>query len=108
MGWACVIAETSAICHVVGIDFAIAGANAVAGGNKQRRIIRERSGGHAVYAIRCHTCALESIATLKLKGYSEGISHSSAVDECLEIIHCRLLRVVGKHRYIPNHFGDVA
>lgn len=83
-----------AICHVVGIDFAIAGANAVAGGNKQRCIIRERSGRHAVYATRCHVCASKGIATLKLKGYSEGISHSSAVDDCLEIIHCRLLRVV--------------
>ena len=34
------------------LDFAIAGANAVAGGNKQRCIIRERSGRHAVYATR--------------------------------------------------------
>ena len=38
-------------------------------------------------------CASKGIATLKLKGYSEGISHSSAVDDCLEIIHCGLLRV---------------
>lgn len=47
-----------------------------------------------MYAARCHVCASKGIATLKLKGCSEGISHGSAVDDCLEIIHCGLLRVV--------------